>query len=428
MDRDDALTALSRFGMGASTDERNSAAADPRGWMLEQLGRPDGAPGLGDFPPSAGQLLRVLEARKDKDTGARKQLHQDYLAEAAARTRAGALTTTPVRERLVRFWSNHFTVSVQRPVLFPLAGSFEREAIRPYVTGRFADMLKAVARHPAMLLYLDNAQSVGPESAAGQRRGKGLNENLARELMELHTLGVDGGYSQADVEQLARVLTGWTVDRREGGFRFAPRLHEPGPKLVLATAITDDGEAEGDRVLDMLAHHPATARHVATKLARHFVADDPPPDLVEALARHFLDNGGDLHAVTAELVRRPEPWARPRAKMRSPDDYLCAVLRGFDGAADLPDKALVGTLSVMGQAPWSAPSPAGWPDRSEAWAAPESLMLRLEWARKAAHQLARRGVPDDLPVGAATRALMAEAGNRAEALFLALASPDFQRR
>lgn len=428
MARDDTQLALSRFGMGAGAAERADASADPRGWVQDQLGRPDGAPGLGGLPSSTGQLVRVLAARKDKDADAKKELHQDYLAEAAARTRAGIASPSPVRERLVRFWSNHFTISVQRPVLFPLAGAFEREAIRPHVTGRFVDMLRAVVRHPAMLLYLDNAQSIGPQSVAGLRRGKGLNENLARELMELHTLGVDGGYSQADVEQLARVLTGWTVDPRAGGFRFAPRLHEPGPKMVLAATIAEAGEDEGDRVLEMLAARPATARHIATKLARHFVADDPPPFLVHALTQRFLDTGGDLGAVMADLVGRPEPWGVPQAKLRSPDDYLCAVLRSCGGGEDMPDKALVGALSLLGQAPWSAPSPAGWPDRAEGWAAPEALMLRLEWARKAARGLAKAGLPD-LPVSAATQALMRDSGNdRAEALFLALASPEFQRR
>jgi uncharacterized protein (DUF1800 family) len=416
--------------MGMAPGEHAAIATDPRGWVSAQLAQPDGAPGLDHFAGSATQVARALKARRDKDADARKALRQDYVTEAAARIRAGALSPTPVRERLVRLWSNHFTVSVTRPVVLPLAGAFEREAIRPHVTGRFSDMLRAVVRHPAMLLYLDNAQSIGPDSTAGQKRGRGLNENLARELMELHTLGVDGGYSQTDVEHLARILTGWSIDQDAGVFRFAPRLHQPGTKTLLGTAIHESGEAEGDRALDMLARHPATARMVATRLARHFVADTPPAEVIDALARRYLDTDGDLGEVTRTLVDRDEAWAQPLAKLRSPDDLLAASLRAFGGAADSDDRTLLGALSVMGQAPWAAPSPAGWPDRAEAWAAPDTLMLRLEWARKAAPALARRGhfLWPDADLSEATRRVVAESTTKAEALFLILASREFQRR
>jgi len=430
MSHDAAAIAISRFGMGPAIGELIAVGADPRGWVAAQLARPDEAAGLDRFPDGAAQLRRALAARREKDPEAKKALRQDYLAESGARTRAAAFTTTPVRERLVRFWSNHFTVSVQRLLLLPLAGAFEREAIRPHVTGRFVDLLRAVVRHPAMLLYLDNAQSIGPDSPAGLRRGKGLNENLARELMELHTLGVDGGYGQADVEQLARVLTGWSVDPESGGFRFAPRLHEPGPKTVLGRVFTNGGEAEGEGALEMLARHPATARLVATKLARHYVADDPPPELVAALARRFQDSDGDLGIVMRELLGRDECWAQPLAKLRSPDDLVAAVSRAFPALAEADDKALVGGLRLMGQAPWTAPSPAGWPDRAEAWAAPEALMLRLEWARRAAQGLARHGVTAGAapPLSPATRQVVDGAGSPADAMFLLLAAREFQRR
>jgi len=430
MPLDDATIALGRFAMGAAPGERAAIAADPRGWVAAQLSRPDLAPGLERFRSGADQVLLTLRAHRDKDQDAKTALRQDYLAEAAARTRAGALSATPVRERLVRFWSNHFTVSIQRPVVLPLAGAFEREAIRPHVTGRFLDMLRAVVRHPAMLLYLDNAQSIGPDSVTGQRRGKGLNENLAREVMELHTLGVDGGYTQADVEHLAGILTGWTIDPGGGGFRFAPRLHQPGDKALIGTILRDGGQAEGERALELLARHPATARMIATKLARHYVADDPPPAVVAALARRFMETDGDLHEVSRALVACDEAWADPLAKMRSPDDLLVAVLRAFAAAAEIEDKALVGGLRVMGQAPWSAPSPAGWPDRAEAWAAPEALMLRLEWARKLARMLVRRGGADWTAADPSptVRTVAVGAQDRAEVLFLVLASREFQRR
>ncbi|MCR6632801.1 MAG: DUF1800 domain-containing protein [Magnetospirillum sp.] len=430
MPRDDAHIAANRFAMGMAPGDRAAITGDPRGWVLAQLAQPDAAPGLDRFADSATLLVRALKARRDKDPDARKSLRQDYMAEAAARTRAGALSATPARERLVRLWSNHFTISVQRPAVLPLAGAFEREAIRPHVTGRFLHMLRAVVRHPAMLLYLDNARSIGPQSAAGERHGRGLNENLARELMELHTLGPDGGYSQADVEHLARILTGWTLDAEAGGFRFAPRLHQPGAKTVLGIAFHEAGEAEGDRALEMLARHPATARMVATRLARHYVADDPPPALVDRLVRRYLDSDGDLGEVTRLLVEGDEAWAEPLVKMRAPDDLLAATLRAFGGAPEAEDRALVSSLAVMGQTPWAAPSPAGWPDRAEAWAAPEALMLRLEWARKAAPALARRGhfLWPDADLSEATRRIVSGAATKAEALFLILASRDFQRR
>ena len=429
MSLSEAVTASARFGMGASPGELDALRRDPRAWAQDQLNRPDAAPGLDQLPDGASQLRRALEARRDKDRDARIALRQDYLQEAAARTRAAALTTSPLRERLVRFWSNHFTVSVQRPLLLPLAGAFEREAIRPHVGGRFIDLLRAVVHHPAMLVYLDNAQSIGPESPAGLRRGKGLNENLARELMELHTLGVDGGYAQADVEQLARILTGWSIDPDSGGFRFIPRRHQPGDKTMLGRSFRESGQDEGERALEMLARHPATARLIATKLTRHFVADAPPPDLIAALSRRFQDTDGDLTAVMAELLGRDESWTAPPTKMRSPDDLLVAVLRAFPAAAATEDKPLVGSLRVMGQAPWTAPSPAGWPDRAEAWAAPEALMLRLEWMRRTAPMLIRRGgASAALELSSPTRAVMASADSQEDALFLALASPEFQRR
>lgn len=430
MPRDDARIAASRFAMGMAPGDRPAIAGDPRGWVLAQLEMADAAPGLEGLASGRAQLARTLQTRRDKDAEARKGLRQEYVTEAAARTRAAALTPTPVRERLVRLWSNHFTVSINRPVVTALAGPFEREAIRPHVTGRFADMLRAAVRHPAMLLYLDNAQSAGPDSPAGRHKSRGLNENLARELMELHTLGADGGYGQADVEHLAAILTGWTVDAAAGGFYFAPHAHQPGNKILLGSMVHEAGEAEGERALDLLARHPATARRVATVLARHFVADQPPPALTEALAKRYQETDGDLGEVTRTLVQHGESWAHPLAKVRTPDDLLVSTLRAFGGATETEDRALVGSLSVMGQAPWAAPSPTGWPDDGQWWAAPEALMARLQWARKAAPALARRGhfLWPDAELSEATRKVVSGAASKAEALFLILASREFQRR
>jgi uncharacterized protein (DUF1800 family) len=244
-----AVIATARFGLGAAPGEITAAARDPRGWLIAQLvpatGPDFNAAGLPDSATAASDFFALREdMTREARNAFRERMRAHYVAEIAARQRHQARTGHSFRERLVLFWSNHFTVATRRPVLEGLAGSFEREAIHPHVTGRFRDLLGAVARHPAMLVYLDNARSIGPLSMLGRGRGRGLNENLARELMELHTLGVDGGYRQADVTELARVLTGWSVDRR-GRFRFRGRTHEPGTKLVLGRPYAEEGVRRG---------------------------------------------------------------------------------------------------------------------------------------------------------------------------------------
>src|SRR5215470_16129687 len=316
-----AVIAATRFGFAPKPGELAELGADPRGWVAAQLSRkPDfNSEGL---PPATEIVAAMLEARRDKEERPqlKERLKATYLAELDARMQAAILGDAPVLERLTQFWSNHFTVSGMRPFVRGITGAFEREAIRPHVTGRFHDMLMAVTTHPGMLLYLDNAQSFGPDSLAGRRQNKGLNENLGRELLELHTLGVDGGYTQADVEALARILTGWTVaplrDWHPGTFRFFPQIHEPGDKVLLGRTYRDGGMDEGEAALRDLAAHPATARHVATQLARHFIADTPPADAVERIARHFRDTGGDLKQVTLAVLREDAVWREPFAKVR----------------------------------------------------------------------------------------------------------------
>jgi uncharacterized protein (DUF1800 family) len=434
MSKEAALFALTRFGMGAAPGEAAAIAADPRAWVLEQLEHPVVPPELSGLPDHAATLRRMEEIKRAKKTDpdlGKDEMRRLFVAEAAARTRAAVSSPRPVVERLVRFWSNHFTVSAQRHHIAPLIGAFEREAIRPQVLGRFHDMLRAVVRHPAMLGYLDNAQSIGPNSPAGLKRGKGLNENLAREVLELHTLGVDGGYGQADVEAFAGILTGWTVDPAGGVFRYVANRHEPGSKRLLGQSF-DGGEMEAERALLMLSRHKATARFVATKLARHFAADEPPPALVDGLARAFLDTDGDLLAMTRLMVSRNETWSQPLAKLRSPDDLVVAALRlvGADGGEAF-DRRMVQSLTLLGQPVWSAPSPAGWPDRAEGWMAPEALMHRLEWLKALADRKGRgfaaAQAEQIITAGPATRQVLAGAKGP-DALFMALASREFQRR
>jgi len=446
----DAFIAVHRFGLGPRPGELDQAAADPRAWLARQIGAATAAPPaeFAGLPGGAERMGDFLRARRDRgDAGVQKLIRQSfratYLQEASARLSVQVTSAAPFRERLVAFWSNHFTVSVQRPPVFGTAGAFEREAIRPYVTGRFADMLLAVARHPAMLVYLDNGQSFGPDSLVGMRQHRGLNENLAREMLELHTLGVDGGYTQTDVRELAKILTGWTVTPPRfpdaGQFRFFPQIHEPGPKTLLGTVYPDRGAAEAETAFQALARHPATAHHIATKLARHFVADAPPPAAVERLARVFHDTDGNLGAVSHALIELPDAWANPLAKVKAPNDFVVAALRavGFtpqpadDGHATM----MVNAVRILGQAPFNAPSPAGWPDTAADWISPESVLRRADWAMALGGRMAAGHDPERLfeatiaPVAArATAQAVARAPSRADAMGLVLASAEFQRR
>ncbi|MGH8199948.1 MAG: DUF1800 domain-containing protein [Steroidobacteraceae bacterium] len=238
---------------------------------------------------------------------------------------------------MTQFWANHFAVSADKSVLAALAGSYEREAIRPYVLGNFNDMLLATERHPAMLLYLDNQLSMGPDSRAARNiarrnpdRKSGINENLARETMELHTVGVEGGYTQTDVTVFSEVLTGWSIagpdgwrtGAQPGTFLFRAAMHEPGAKVVLGRRYPDSGYDQGVAVLHGLASRPATARFIATKLARHFIADEPPAPAVERMAAAFAASGGDLPTVYRALIASPEAWEHPAAKFKTPSDFI----------------------------------------------------------------------------------------------------------
>jgi uncharacterized protein (DUF1800 family) len=442
----DAFIAANRFGLGPRPGELAAIVRDPRGWLKAQL-RPAPAPReLADLPPAADALGQFLKARR-QGVGAITALFKEgggmrarFLAEVEQRALAQTKSAAPFVERLVAFWSNHFTVSAARFFVAPVAGAFEREAIRPHVLGRFAGMLRAAAGHPAMLLYLDNAGSIGPNSPAGRLVKLGLNENLAREILELHTLGVNGGYTQKDVTEFARILTGWSVEglgpqaEPTGRFKFLAVAHEPGAKSLLGKTYAQGGMAEGEAALADLARHPSTARFIATKLARHFVADDPPPAAVERLARVFRDSDGDLAKVSAALVDLPEAWRAPLAKVKSPYEYAISAFRAFN-LSKRPDRGFIASFHTLRQVPFTAPSPAGWPDRSADWISPEALMRRLEWARVLGRVAERGGVPEALFAGTiapvarpGTREAVLAAATPGESVALVLASAEFQRR
>jgi len=349
-------------------------------------------------------------------------------------------------ERLVHFWSNHFAVSVDKLLVVGLAGGFEADAIRPNVLGRFEDLLLAVVRHPAMLLYLDQAQSIGPSSLAGMRAGerqqrpRGLNENLAREILELHTLGVRSGYTQSDVTEFARALTGWTLPGDDAlqpatnTLRFVPALHEPGARTVLGRSYADGGEQQARAIIHDLVTAPATAHHIARKLARHFVADDPPTELVQRLTSTFERSGGDLPSLYRELLASKEAWQPASAKFKSPWDWALSSFRAL-GRQEIPAAQAANLMNQLGQPVWRPGSPAGYDDLTATWAAPDSLLRRIEVAQRIAMQagtavdarsLATRVLPGSLSDD--TASAIARAESASTALALLLVSPEFLRR
>jgi uncharacterized protein (DUF1800 family) len=479
------FVALNRFGLGARRDgDLAAAAADPRGFLRAELAQPDTALlEAADLPPSAIALKRLFEENERRRVARLSTLRaeaaraevgptfppltememvptpaamqpekpkelpkppleqQVFRAEAAARLQRALVARPGFVERLVAFWTNHFCVSIVKgPLVRISAGAFERDAIRPHVLGRFADMLQAVESHPAMLFYLDNQLSIGPNSQAAQRNGRGLNENLAREILELHTLGVSGGYTQADVTSLARIITGWTFAGRlgqlgePGTFVFNANAHEPGPQTVLGRVYDQADAAQGRAVLIDIARHPATAQHIAYKFARHFVADDPPASLAEKLAKTFRDTDGNLKALALALIDSPEAWNAPLTKMRSPLEFLYAAGR-ITGRMPEDPNPFLGALNILGMPLWGPPGPNGFPDAAAAWASPEGMKVRLEIcvriAERARDALNPLDLLDEIAGAAAssdTRQAVARAESKQQGLAILLMSPEVQRR
>ena len=395
----------------------------------------------------------ALKARRRSETKAtqadvRAALRDvELTAEQGARATIARAIASPdgLRERLVQFWSDHFTVARRASQFHTLPSAFADEAIRPNLAGPFAAMLTAAALHPGMLKYLDQASSVGPGSRAGQRDKRGLNENLAREILELHTLGVGAGYDQTDVREFAELLTGLGVDAE--GFRFYPQRAEPGAETVLEQSYGGPGPADLApirAVLADLAVRPETARHISGKLVTHFLSDTPDPADIAALQSVWLDSGGDLGAVTGALLALPAAWSPDRQKIRQPFDLVVAGLRALGVtpeavvAMDVQPfrKLVLMPLASMGQ-PWQSPrGPDGWPESAEDWITPQGLGARLAWAMTAPAGLVRP-LPDPRALvasalgDAASEALVISAGraeNRRDGVGLILASPDFNRR
>jgi uncharacterized protein (DUF1800 family) len=479
LDPKGAALALHRFGFGPRPGSIAAIASDPRGALLADLDRPN----AGQIPATAGLMTSgaanraVFEFISERNAKARvARLREEEAKRAAAESgAAGAMEAKPemapppanpqpnappaetvpqqiffaeakahfdaaigaeigFAERLVWFWSNHFCVNADNTVM---AGGYEREAIRPHVLGHFVELLQAAEGHPAMLIYLTNTQSMGPNSVAGINRTRGLNENLAREILELHTLGVRTGYTQEDVTSFAKVITGWTILPTDsnpdhgGEFIFHPRLHEPGPQTVIGKAYRDTGVEQGRAVLADLARHPATATHIATKLARHFVADDPPPALVARLAQRFTETEGDLWEVSKALVTAPESWSEERVKIKRPGEWQVALLRAARFTGDA--RVMVQGMNRLGEPLWRPPAPRGFPDDNANWL--DGLAHRLDianiFAQRNGERLDAAAMLETAlgPLASEeTRRAVARAESKPQALTLVLMAPEFQWR
>src|SRR6516164_6790576 len=474
LDPKEAALALHRFGCGPRAGSIMAIASDPRGALVAELERPNAGQIVdANLPSSAAANRAVFEYNAARAANTKREQRRREAAakvaqnsggesmteakpdtapptvaqpeavplprqlfrnEAKARFDAAINAEIGLVERLVWFWSNHFCVNADATVM---AGGYEREAIRPHVLGRFSDMLLAVEGHPAMLLYLNNEQSIGPGSVAGINRDKGLNENLAREILELHTLGVRTVYTQADVTNFAKVLTGWTIlppvsnPDHGGEFVFLRRAHEPGSQTVIGNIYADGGVDQGRAVLAGLARHPATAKHIATKLSRHFIADDPPAALVDRLTQRFLDTDGDLKEVVTALIAAPESWAPEQAKIKRPNEWIAAALRATEEPGDIPRILEAGNL--LGEPLWRPPAPKGFSDDNAAWL--DGLGQRLEIANAFAHREGLGHEPQgvmDTAIGplasAETQRTIARAESRPQALTMLLMTPEFLRR
>jgi uncharacterized protein (DUF1800 family) len=485
-----AAIAVTRFGLGAKPGELAEAHQDPKSFLKAQIcasgaDQPVGQPAstrdrmtaFRDFqkerrqarlikasdtrptPPAAGgdatmtaspaNLAPDRREARDPVKVVGNVLRQDIGGDFTARTQLATTTDAAFRERWATFWANHFTVSATKAITGSVIGPFEEEAIRPHVFGRFEELLGAVETHPAMLTYLDQIQSIGPDSPAAERmqrsgfqqaaqRPRGLNENLAREIMELHTVGVHSGYTQADVTEFARAMTGLSIGgEREGQYGlavFRGQTHEAGARTVMGVRYNQSGRAQVSAILADLASKPQTAQFICGKIARHFVADEPPPGLTARLQAAWMASHGDLAKVAETLVMAPEAWDPKPAKFKTPYEFLVSSYRAA-GTEPQNFQQIAPTLTALGQKPFSAPSPKGWPDDAQSWAAPDAIVKRMQFAQAFSAQAVAGRDPKALAanalgarLGPETATAIARAESRPEGFALLLMSPEFQRR
>lgn len=455
-----AYIAVNRFGYGARGDELVQAKPNPKQWIISQL-LPI------SFNTSLSHSNDVFiehanyrkEKKQQKKRGQQSQSNQlnnqmskntmsenDMLKNSARNTLRSMSVDTlnqaihsshSVSWRLLDFFSNHFSVSANGRLMVGLSGTLEREAIAPNLLGNFADMLLAVEQHPAMLIYLNNEKSFGPNSRIAKKRKIGLNENLAREIMELHTLGVDGGYSQADVIELAKGITGWSVKnpikKRSAGFIFRSHGHEPGSRMLLGKKYSQQGITQGQQMLRDLAMHPATAKYVCFKLAHHFVSENPPASLLNKMETTWMKTDGNLKQVMVSLFSTDEAWSQKAQKFKTPREFVISANRAI-ALKKVKPKALFNSLVSLGQQPFNAGSPAGFSDDESDWLGASALMARIDWSTMVSGYLKRSNAEKVMTVALGysvsqhTYQSVMRAESRQQAMILLLMSPEFQRR
>lgn len=438
----DTTISAFRFGYGFHPDQRPPRGPDD---LMREVRQPDVQLQGGPSPAERHALFRdFLAERKAKAGGnaARLAIRALVNDDLAARLRAPIVSRTGFYERLATFWSDHFTVAMRGQTTRVIVGRHEVDAIRPHIAGNFRDMLRAATTHPAMLMFLNQSQSIGPNSPAGKRNSRGLNENLAREILELHTLGVGADYTQADIRQFALLLTGLRSSPKTGEVEFVRNRGEPGAKTVLGRRYGGARHELRDirDALDDIARHPATGRHIAHKLATHFVSDAPSPGLVDAIAAAFAAHDGALLPVYEALLTHPDSWRDFGTKIKQPFDFVVSSLRAA-GGAKAPmwrrknGRLAISALRLMNQPLLTAPGPDGWPEGARDWINAQGLSARLRWASDLGRTMGRDVDPRAFMALALSDAVRAEtvfavtnAAEKWEGVALTLASPEFNRR
>ena len=443
------VIATNRFGLGAKPNEVATAKSDPQGWLMTQL---SGSISFSQALTSREAFEALFEYRRARKQ-TKKQTEDAFPNNRLSMNgveRPGKVLSKQIaieienairseksfQWRMLDFFSNHFSVSTNGAALKYMAPTLKIEAIGPHLFGHFEDMLIAVAKHPVMLLYLNNEQSFGPNSKVGIRNKKrGLNENLAREILELHTLGVNGGYTQADVVELAKAITGWSIagkEKKKRGYIFRSNAHEPGKRILLGNTYAEDGIKQGEQILRDLARHPSTANFISTKIARHLISDVPPQTLINAMSAEWLKTNGHLGQVIRVLISSKLSWNEQQQKFKTPREFLISSMRAID-KDQFPKGFLVKSLETLGQPAYQAGSPAGYGDMESDWNGSDAFLARVDWtadvaarSKVQAAEIAAASLGD--LVSKPTIQAMSRAESQEQAVAILLMSPEFQRR